>query len=116
MKQSKFPRGWDESQVRRVLAHYEEQSEEEAVAEGETATEDNSETVMEIPNDLVPAVRSSLQKDELVELNRPHAVDSRLLLSTDETKEYLPRRMRLPNWEKAIDAEQLYQSCVVSLS
>ena len=39
MKQCKFPPGWDEARVRRVLSHYEEQSEEEAVAEDEAAME-----------------------------------------------------------------------------
>ena len=32
MKQTRFPPGWDEDRVRRVLAHYERQTEEEAVA------------------------------------------------------------------------------------
>lgn len=31
MKQSKFPPGWDEARVRRLLEHYEEQTEGEAV-------------------------------------------------------------------------------------
>ena len=62
MKESKFPPGWDEARVRRVLAHYEEQSEEQAVAEDEAATEDKTQTVMEIPNDLVPAVRELIAK------------------------------------------------------
>lgn len=35
-----FPPGWDEERVRRVLAHYEEQTEAEAVAEDEAAFED----------------------------------------------------------------------------
>ena len=35
MKQSKFPPGWDENQVKKVLEHYESQSENEAVAEDE---------------------------------------------------------------------------------
>lgn len=39
MKKSNFPPGWDEDRVKRVLAHYEEQSEEEAVAEDEAAYE-----------------------------------------------------------------------------
>jgi len=33
MTQPKYPAGWDEERVRRVLAHYEEQSNEGAVAE-----------------------------------------------------------------------------------
>jgi len=35
MNQSKFPPGWDEEKVRKVLAHYENQTEEEAVTEDE---------------------------------------------------------------------------------
>jgi hypothetical protein len=62
MKQGKFPPGWDEERVRRVLSHYEEQSEQEAVAEDEAAVEDNTQTVMEIPNDLVPAVRELIAR------------------------------------------------------
>jgi hypothetical protein len=62
MKQSRFPKGWDEERVRRVLAHYENQSEEETVAEDEAAWEDSSQTFMEIPNDLVPTVRQLLAK------------------------------------------------------
>lgn len=62
MKQSRFPKGWDEKRVRRVMAHYESQSEDEALAEDEAAWEDSSHTFMEIPNDLVPAVRQLLAK------------------------------------------------------
>jgi hypothetical protein len=53
MNQSNFPPGWNEERVRRVLAHYEEQTEEEALAEDEAAFEDQTQTFMEIPNDLV---------------------------------------------------------------
>jgi len=62
MKQSKFPPGWDEERVRKVLARYESQTEEEALAEDEAAYEDTSQTFMEIPNELVPAVRELLAK------------------------------------------------------
>jgi hypothetical protein len=64
MKQSKFPPGWDEERVRRILAHYEEQTEEEAVAEDEGAFEDRTQTVMEIPNKLVPTVRELIAKQQ----------------------------------------------------
>ena len=37
MKQAKYPVGWDEARVNRVLAHYEQQSDDEAVAEDEAA-------------------------------------------------------------------------------
>ena len=62
MRRRKFPAGWDEERVRRVLAHYEEQTEEEAVAEDEAAFEDRTQTVMEIPNELVPVVRELIAK------------------------------------------------------
>jgi hypothetical protein len=35
MKQPTYPDGWDAERVRRVLEHYEAQSDEEAVAEDE---------------------------------------------------------------------------------
>lgn len=60
--QRKFPLGWDEARVRLVLAHYEAQTEEEAVAEDEAAAEDKTQTMMEIPNELVPAVRELIAK------------------------------------------------------
>ena len=41
MKLIKFPPGWNSERVKRVLAHYESQSEEEAVAEDEAAYEEN---------------------------------------------------------------------------
>jgi len=37
MKQSRFPKGWDEERVKRVLDHYENQTEDEAAAEDEAA-------------------------------------------------------------------------------
>jgi len=64
MKQSNFPPGWDEERVQRVLAHYESQTEEEAVAEDEAAFEDPVQTVMEVPTELVPAVRELIAKHE----------------------------------------------------
>lgn len=57
MKKNKFPPGWDEERVRKVLAHYKEQSEEEALAEDEAAYEDENHTFMDIPNELVSEVR-----------------------------------------------------------
>ena len=57
-----FPRGWDEERVQRLIQRYESQTEDEALAEDEAAIEDTTQTVMEIPNELVPAVRALLSK------------------------------------------------------
>jgi len=62
MKQNKFPEGWDEERVKRVLDHYETQTEDEAVAEDEAAWENTSQTFVEVPNELVPAVRKLIAK------------------------------------------------------
>jgi hypothetical protein len=64
MSQSKYPPGWDKNRVRRVLEHYEGQTDEEAVAEDEAAYEAITHTTMEVPVDLVPAVRELIAKRE----------------------------------------------------
>jgi hypothetical protein len=60
---NRFPAGWDESRVQRVLDHYEEQSDEEALAEDEVRY-DSTHTVMEVPKDLVPTIRSLIAKSK----------------------------------------------------
>lgn len=62
MTQTKFPPGWDEARVQRVLAHYEAQTDEEAVAEDEAAYESDGQAVMGVPKELVPAVRELIAK------------------------------------------------------
>lgn len=62
MRQKKFPPGWDEKRVRRVLNHYEQQTEEEAVAEDESVFGDSTQAVVEVPKKLLPAVRKLIAK------------------------------------------------------
>ena len=62
MNENRFPRGWDEERVRRLLAHYEQQSEEEAVAEDEAAAESETDPLVAVPKALVPAVRDLIAK------------------------------------------------------
>ena len=64
MSRTKFPPGWDEDRVQRVLDHYESQTEDEAVAEDEAALADNTRTVMEVPTALVPTIRELIAKHE----------------------------------------------------
>jgi hypothetical protein len=59
---NKLPKGWTESCIRHVIAHYEEQSETATVAEDEAAYRNRKETMMEIPVRLVPSVRRMLAK------------------------------------------------------
>jgi hypothetical protein len=62
MRQDRFPPGWDEARVRKVLAHYEEQTGDEAVAEDEAALAESTQTVMEVPHELVPVIRELIAK------------------------------------------------------
>lgn len=62
MAESRFPEGWDEEKVRKVLRHYQDQTEEEAVAEDEAGYEDRTESIVEVPVELVPAVRELIAK------------------------------------------------------
>ena len=61
-KKPKFPPGWDEERVKRVIEHYESQSEEEAVAEDEAALDSSAVTVMNIPQELIPEVRELIAR------------------------------------------------------
>jgi len=64
MKKNVFPPGWDEERVARVLAHYEAQTEEEAVAEDEAAYEAPDQAFIQVPWALVPMVRELIAKHE----------------------------------------------------
>ena len=55
--ETRFPSGWDEGRVRRLLEHYEEQSEDDAVAEDEASFGDSGTAFVEVPKELVPEVR-----------------------------------------------------------
>ena len=61
-KRSGFPKGWDEARVRAVLEHYENQTEDEAVAEDEAAFHRRGQTVMVVPTPLVPAITRLITK------------------------------------------------------
>ncbi len=62
MSQQSFPPGWDEERVRAVLAHYENQTEDEQFAEIEAAREAESVTLVAVPTELVPEVRALLAR------------------------------------------------------
>jgi len=59
MTTKKYPRGWNEARIRRVLEYYESQTDEEAAAEIESGLES---TTMEVPTPLVPVVRELIAK------------------------------------------------------
>jgi hypothetical protein len=66
MTKNQFPPGWDHERVRRVLEHYEGQSDEEAVAEDEDRYDSATHTVMEVPPELVPEIRQLIAQRKVV--------------------------------------------------
>lgn len=62
MKRDKYPTGWDERKVRRVLEHYESQTEDQAVAEDEAAFQLKDQTVAVVPRKLVPEITRLIEK------------------------------------------------------
>ena len=62
MKKQKFPPGWDEKRVQELIAHYENQTEDEEFADIEAARASEDVTLMAIPTELVPEVRAILAR------------------------------------------------------
>ena len=56
MTQNKFPPGWDEERVQSVIDYYENQTEDEAVAEAEAASQNEFGMLIEIFAELGPTV------------------------------------------------------------
>ena len=65
MKKNQFPKGWDENRVRKVIDHYEKQTEDEALSEDEVAWKKRNETFIEVPIKLLPQIRKLLARTAL---------------------------------------------------
>ena len=64
MNEQTFPPGWDDRRIQDLIAHYENQTEDEEAADIEAAREAEDVTLMAIPTDLVPEVRALLARKE----------------------------------------------------
>jgi hypothetical protein len=60
MKTKHFPPGWDEERVRRVLSHYEQQTDEQAAVEDGAAFKGKGQTVIQVPVELMPVIREMI--------------------------------------------------------
>lgn len=63
MKQQHYPAGWNEERVRKLLQHYEAQTEDEAVAEDEATYRRRDQTVMLVPTQLVPTITKMIARE-----------------------------------------------------
>lgn len=64
MKKQVFPPGWDEERVRKVIEHYDNQTEDEELMEYEAAFNDPRMTMMSVPTELVPAIARLIDEHE----------------------------------------------------
>jgi hypothetical protein len=55
-KRQVYPAGWDEERIRKLAEHYDNQTEDEQVAEHEAAFLAEGQTVMVVPTELVPEI------------------------------------------------------------
>ena len=53
-KSQSLPAGWDEERIRKLAEHYDNQTDDEQVAEHEAAFLAEGQTVMVVPTELVP--------------------------------------------------------------
>ncbi len=61
MTEQRFPAGWDEQRVRRLLAELDTRTDDEWVAADEAASEEkDGQTVVTVPAALLPAIRQLL--------------------------------------------------------
>ena len=63
-EQAKVSPGWDEKRVKEMIAHYENQTEDEEFADIEAVREAEDITLMAIPTELVPEVRALLARKQ----------------------------------------------------
>ncbi|MBA4180028.1 MAG: hypothetical protein C0506_05510 [Anaerolinea sp.] len=60
MTEQELPEGWDHDRIQRMLSFYENQTDDEAVAELEAAWNDPHSAFVQVPHELLPAVRALL--------------------------------------------------------
>jgi hypothetical protein len=60
----RFPPGWNEEKVGQVIAHYDNQTEAEQLAEIEAAATDPSQTMMSVPTELVPTIAKLIARHQ----------------------------------------------------
>jgi hypothetical protein len=59
---NQYPPGLDRRKVRAIISHYENQTEDQAVAEDEAVYHDSAVTMMGVPTELVPKVQALIAR------------------------------------------------------
>jgi len=61
-KKQKLPKGWTQAKIRELIAHYDNQTEDEEFEEIEAAHKSANITMMAVPTNLVPKVQAFLAR------------------------------------------------------
>lgn len=61
-RKQRYQAGWDEARVRKLAEHYDNQTDDEAVAEIEAALDEENQTMMMVPTELVPTIVKLINK------------------------------------------------------
>lgn len=59
---NKYPKGWSQERVAKVIAHYDKQSDDDGIAEAQAAWENSRMQVMVIPSGLVRQVEALIRQ------------------------------------------------------
>ena len=66
MNEQRFPKGWDEQRVQRLLSELDARTDEEWIAADEAAADDGGEqTVITVPASLLPEIRRLLASHKI---------------------------------------------------
>ena len=62
MKKQRLPKGWTEEQIRKLAEYHDNMTEDQQVAEIEAALNDENQTMMMVPTELVPEIVKLINK------------------------------------------------------
>jgi hypothetical protein len=62
MKKQRLPKGWTEERIRKLAEHHDNLTDREEVAEIEAALNDENQTLMVVPTELVPEIIKLINK------------------------------------------------------
>ena len=62
MRKQKLPKGWTEARIRKLAEYYDNMTEDEQAAEIEAAFNDENQTMMAVPTELVPDILKLINK------------------------------------------------------
>ena len=62
MKKQRLPKGWTEEQIRKLAEYHDNMTEDQQVAEIEASLNDENQTMMMVPTELVPEILKLINK------------------------------------------------------